>query len=242
MREAGTIYPSLWVVLALFLLPMGGCDYNRPDYNALAERMGELEETGTNPVTDERIDELRREIKRVDREVEDTLERVRDRGTYYKLLGLKLMDYSMWKDGAEAFGGALGVYPENARLHYYRGICLAQAGVNESDPVVGKSLLEQAEADYLRAIDLDGIYTSPLWGIAVLYVYELDRGREAGEYLDRLIRISPSHEKAKLLRAELYRASGDMTRALDLYLDLEKNARDREIKRQASERIATLGG
>ncbi len=230
-------------VLALFLLPLlTGCPWDRPDYQALAERMGALEEEGGVSVNEERINELKGDIKRVDREIDATIEKVRNRGNYYKLLGLKYMDYSMWSEGAEAFDGALKVYPENTRLHYYRGVCLAQSAMNESSRTRREELFASAEADYKRAAELDRIYTSPLWGLAILYVYELDRASEAAPLLDRLLEIEPSNEKATLLRAELYRAAGDKMRALDLYHKLQVDGKDKEIKAEALQRAAALGG
>jgi tetratricopeptide (TPR) repeat protein len=231
-----------WLFTAFLFLPFMGCEYNRADYNSLAERMGELEEEPGLPVTDERISQLKKDIKRVDQEIENTIEKVRDKGTYYKLLGLKYMDYNMWSDGARAFDGAVAISPKNARLHYYRAVCLAQSGINESSPLRRDELFKQAEYDYLRARELDGIYISPLWGLSVLYVYEMDRPGDAKEPLDRLLDIAPNHDKALLLRAELYRADGNSSRALDLYHKIEVESKDKEIKAQAIERSASLGG
>ena len=228
-------------VFVIFLLPLlAGCPWDRPDYDDLSRRMGDLEEE-TMP-DDERIRELKSEIRRVDREIEDTIEKVRDRGTYYKLLGLKYMDYDMWAEGVDAFTGALHVYPDNSRLHYYRAVCLGQSGINESSRTLRQELFERAEFDYLRATELDGIYTSPLWGLAILYVYELDRPRDAEPVLDRLMDIEPSNEKAILLRAELYKAAGDKMRALELYHRLQVDGKDKEIKQEAIQRAAALGG
>jgi len=178
----------------------------------------------------------------VDREIDETIEKVRNRGTYYKLLGLKYMDYSMWNEGVDAFSGALQVYPDNSRLHYYRGVCLAQSATGESRLSVRDELFASAEFDYIKASELDRIYTSPLWGLAILYVYELNRPGEAASVLDRLLDIEPSNEKATLLRAELYRAAGDKMRALELYHKLQVDGKDREIKAEALQRAAALGG
>ncbi len=234
---------SAMAVFVLFLLPLlAGCPWERPDYDNLARRMGDLEEEGTDQADDERIGELKADIRRVDKEIEETIEKVRDRGTYYKLLGLKYMDYDMWSEGVEAFSGALNVYPDNSRLHYYRAVCLGQSGVGESNRNLRQELLERAEFDYLRAAELDPIYTSPLWGLAILYVFELDRAREAEPVLDRLMDIEPSNEKAILLRAELYKAAGDKMRALELYHRLQVDGKDKEIKQEAIQRAAALGG
>ncbi|MDC7224166.1 MAG: hypothetical protein PQJ60_10530 [Spirochaetales bacterium] len=223
-----------------FLLLFSSCPWDQPDYEELARRVGELD--GFSETDQERIDQLKSDIRRVDREVEETIEQVRDRGSYYKLLGLKYMDYEMWAAGVEAFDGALAVYPENSRLHYYRAVCLGQWGINESLPSRRQDLFERAEFDYLRAAEQDRIYTSPLWGLAVLYVYEMDRPGEAASVLDRLLQIEPSHEKATLLRAELYKAAGNKMRALELYRKLQVDGKNEEIREEAEKRAAALGG
>ncbi|MDC7220174.1 MAG: hypothetical protein PQJ59_09550 [Spirochaetales bacterium] len=228
------------ILLAIFSLPfLTGCPWDRPDYGTLAERLGELE---GDDVSEERIDQLKSDIRRVDREIDETVEKVRNRGTYYKLLGLKYMDYEMWSEGAEAFDGAIQVYPENSRLHYYRAVCLAQSGVNESHVARRRELLEAAEFDYLRAVEQDRIYTSPLWGLAVLYVYEMDRASEGADVLDRLLKIEPSNEKATFLRAELYRETGNKMAALELYRKLIVDGKNNDIKEEAELRAAQLGG
>ncbi len=231
------------VISVFFLLPLlTGCPWDRPDYRALAERLGALDGGDETPVKEDRVEELKRDIKRVDKEIDDTIAKVRDKGTYYKLLGLKYMDYSMWNEGVDAFSGALEVYPENSRLHYYRGVCLAQAGVNESRFAEKNALFRSAEEDYIRASEIDRIYGSPLWGLAILYVYEMDRPSDAAPVLDRLLDIQPSHEKATLLRAELYRAAGDKMRALELYHKLQADGKDKQSKAEALHRAAALGG
>jgi tetratricopeptide (TPR) repeat protein len=243
MKSLKSVLTPLLPVFALFLLPLfTGCPWDRPDYRALAERMGTLEEEGSVTPDEERINELKADIRRVDKEIDDTVDKVRDKGTYYKLLGLKYMDYEMWGQGVQAFNSALDVYPENSRLHYYRGVCLAQSGINESNKTLRNELFERAEADYLRSSELDRIYTSPLWGLAILYIYEMDRAVEAALILDRLLSIEPSNEKAIFLRAELYREAGDKMRALELYRKLEVEGKSKEIKDEAEQRAAALGG
>lgn len=230
------------VILTFITLLLMGCNYNRPDYDELAERMADLDTQGMTEVDQERMAQLKSDIKRVDREINETIEGLRDRGTYYKLIGLKFMDYKMWPQGIEAFDQALNIYPDNSRLHYYRAVCLGQTGINESQQTLSQDLLRRAERDYLRAAELDRIYTSPLWGLAILYIYEMDRGSEAGVILDRLLKIEPSNERAIFLRAELYQAQGDRLRAIELYHKLEVDGKDKDIKEEAMSRAASLGG
>jgi tetratricopeptide (TPR) repeat protein len=61
-----------------------------------------------------------------------------------------------------------------------------------------------AEEGYLRAISLDDRYVAPLYGLGVLYVFELERPREAIPYLLRSLEISPGVDAMFVLARAYY--------------------------------------
>jgi tetratricopeptide (TPR) repeat protein len=87
-----------------------------------------------------------------------------------------------------------------------------------------------AEEGYLRAISLDERYVAPLYGLGVLYVFELDRPREAIPYLLRSLEISPGAD-AMFVLARAYYMIGSYQEAVSMYeriIDFTKDPEKRE--------------
>jgi tetratricopeptide (TPR) repeat protein len=61
-----------------------------------------------------------------------------------------------------------------------------------------------SENGYLRAISLDERYAKPLYGLGVLYTFELGRPREAIPYLLRCLEISPDVDTMFVLARAYY--------------------------------------
>ena len=87
-------FTGRFIILVAFggvlLLSSCGESRNRTD---LAARMAAEEGKAED---DQRIAELKADIRGSEKLVEKTIEAVRDEGTYWRLLGMKYMDYRMW--------------------------------------------------------------------------------------------------------------------------------------------------
>ncbi len=182
--------------LAVFL---GSCA-KAETVNSLAERMAEEDGQASD---DERIRELKGKIRSIDQHAEKLISQVRDKGTFYRLLGLKYMDYSMWGEALEAFDEAAAIYPDHAALQYNRALCAAQYALSMIRTEDKIKYFGMAESGYRRAIAIDDRYTSALYGLAVLLVFELNRPLEAADYLDRYLAIERSAIPARFLRARV---------------------------------------
>ena len=212
-------------ILCLFLLLPVSCEMTRAR-NELASRMAaEENQAAENQAADrKRISELKSNIREVEREVEKTVESVRSSGTYWRLLGLKYMDYKMWGEAASAFDEAISIYPEHAFLLYNRALSIAQLSLSADTQEQKTAYLLRAEQGYRRAISIDPRFTPPMYALAILLVFEFEDPLEARSLLEDYLEIERSDIKARFLLARVYTVLGDDKGALRLYREIENIA------------------
>ncbi|PIE04655.1 MAG: hypothetical protein CSA76_02915 [Spirochaetales bacterium] len=167
--------------------------------------------------------------------MEQTLKAVKDKGTYWRLLGIKYMDYEMWKEALKAFDEALAIYPDFAGIQYHRALCASQLALASPELSGRREYLAQAEAGYRRALAVDPRNTQSMYALAVLLVFELERPLEALPLLEDYLKIERSSIPARFLLARVYLQAGNAQAALDLYEHIEKNARESGDRDKAAE-------
>ena len=91
-----------------------------------------------------------------------------------------------------------------------------------------------AEEYYTRAIELDARYVDALYGLAILYVFELDRPFDAEPLLDRVLSIQKKNTDAMFLQARIYVQSRRIEEAIELYERIEETATDEFRKGEAA--------
>jgi len=224
------------VIVSLAFLSSCGDVKNR---HALAQRMAENEGQAEN---DERIAELKADIRGVDRQVEKTIEAVKDRGTYWRLLGLKYMDYRMWGEALSAFDEAVAVYPDNAALLYNRALSAGQMALSADTEEMKTANFNRAEIGYRRAIEVDPRYTPSLYALSVLLVFELDRSLEAAPFLQDYLKIERSNINGRFLLARVYLEAGMKSEALELYDEIIELARNKTDALKAEELYNRVAG
>ncbi len=226
------------VIAILPLITSCGDSKNRED---LALRMA-LEEGLVDD--DERIAALKADIRAVEKQVEKTLESVRDEGSYWRLLGLKYMDYKMWGEAMAAFDEAVKIYPENAALLYNRALSAGQMALSADTPEAELSYFLRSESGYRRAITVNSRHTASMYALSVLLVFELERPFEAVPLLEDFLKIERSDINGRFLLARVYLEAGMKIEALNLYDEITKIARDQTdvIKAEELYRRAAGGG
>lgn len=229
---------SFWVLtmLTVFLLAVfSGCkDEDEEILEKLRpfERMTYEEEQ----VSEERIDELEEGIEKYEQIVERKVEASAQIGEYYKMLAVAYIDRAMYGKALENLEEAIDYYPENSLIFYLAGMCsarMAKAAVNR--PAEQEELFEEAENYYLRAISLDNDFVEALYGLSVLYVFELDRVMDAEPYLERILEKESRNTKAMFLLARVYVYSGRIEDAVELYEEIIDKAQSRQEKERARE-------
>ena len=107
------------------------------------------------------------------------------------MLATRYLDAKMYGEALKTFQTAIQYYPANQNLFYYVGVCagyMAKASLdfNASGGTSAEKFnyLKLAESAYLRAIELEPRYVRSLYGLGVLYVFELDQCEKAIPYLE----------------------------------------------------------
>ena len=190
------------------------------DGGELAERIQFLGDD--RKPTPQSIAELKKAIvnyeKRIDRHVRD----VEKTGNYWKILAIRLQDRGLHGEALEALGNAIYYSPEDPALHYFAGVSAGIMAKSVHD-LPGRESLDKkmyftlAEESYLRAIELDSRYFRPRYGLAVLYVFELNRPVDAIPHLERCLELSRNDVDAMFVLARAFYMRESFQAALELY-------------------------
>ncbi|MDR1863651.1 MAG: tetratricopeptide repeat protein [Treponema sp.] len=203
----------------------------RKDRNDLAVHIAGLGRSGT-PAT---IEELKAAIGQYEKQIEAYVQAGAKTGIYWKILASRLQDRGLHNEALEALERAIYYTPEDPVLHYLTGISAATAAKSShsfpgGDNSAREGLFVLAEEAYRRAIELDGRYLNPRYGIGVLYVFELDRPEEAVPHLEKYLEISKSNVDVMFILARAYFVTGNFQSAADLYSRIISLTKD-EAKR-----------
>jgi tetratricopeptide (TPR) repeat protein len=208
--------------------------------SSLARRIAELGNGGPP----ETIEGLKTAIAAYEKQIEEQVKLAAQTGVYWKILATRLQDRGLHLEALEALERAVRYNPEDPVLHYLTGVSagIAAKSIHNFDGSADQEregYLALAEAAYLRAIELDGRYIRPRYGLAVLYVFELNRPAEAVPHLERYLEISRSDVDAMFILARSYFMLENFRAALDLYDRIITLTRD-ENRRLEAENILRI--
>lgn len=228
----------LFLAVFISILTLSSCEVNR-NRNDLANRMASVEGRAED---NSRINELKKEIRAVDKQVEDTIESVRKKGTYWKLLGLKYMDYKMWGEASKAFQESIAITPDHAILHYNSGLCYGQLALSVSGTGEREELFKRSESSYRRALAIDPRSTPSMYALAVLLVFEMNRPMEAVPLLEKFLEIQRGDVNGRFLLARIYLEAGRPSEALELYDEIISTAKNPADVRKAEDLFQQVTG
>jgi tetratricopeptide (TPR) repeat protein len=216
-REA-LIGVGVIVLIAAAILVFTGRERNRRR-DALAREIAALNPRNGPPET---IEGLRTAIRAYEAKIELHLKDAAQTGIYWKILAYRLQDRGLHREALNALERAISYNPLDSALHYLTGISagvMAKSSLNfEGSPgnMTRENYYALAEEGYLRAISLDERYVAPLYGLGVLYAFELGRPGEAIPYLLRSLEISPNAD-AMFVLARAYYMIGSYREAAAVY-------------------------
>ncbi len=202
------------LVLLTVLVSCGG-----PNVNYI-KRVQSLEEGVSSPTT---IDELKDAIKKYGDRVEDIIAADAQSGIWWKILATRYMDNKMYGEALDAFQKAIAFYPANQNLYYYVGVCAGYMAKSELDYTATgnhtkqQNYLKLSEEGYKRAIELEPRYARALYGLGVLYTFEMDRSDEAIPILEKLLTIETKHTEGMFVLARAYYMNYEFQLAVDMY-------------------------
>lgn len=209
--KIGTVLVAFCIIISL-----SSCGKS----NASIQRQMKLEEGVTNPLT---IDELKEAIKKYSDRVAETQLAMSQVGMWYRLLGTRYVDNKMYGEAMKCFQEALKYYPNNQNLYYYVGLCsgyMSHAALDfggTGSMEMKFNYLKTSEEAYKRAIEIDDRYTNALYGLAVLYVFELDESAKAIPLLEKLLTIDTHHTDAMFVLARSYYQNFEYEKSVAMY-------------------------
>ena len=220
-----------FAALAVVIVLAGSC---RPNRDGMVGALSELEPGAyrNEKPTAERVKELERDVRTYEAKITQMVEDTGRLGNYYKLLARAYMEQEMYGPALEALSNAIRIYPENPVLFNLGGVLAGRYSKSLMRPEERQKLLLESERYYLRALELDPAYTEPLYGLSVLYVFELETPAAAEPLLSRLLAIEARNFDAMFLLARVYAHQGRIDDAVELY--------DRIISSSSSERHRTF--
>ncbi|MBE6350864.1 MAG: tetratricopeptide repeat protein [Spirochaetaceae bacterium] len=200
------------------------------------KRVQSLEEGVSNPTT---IEELKVAIKKYENRVEDVVAAESQIGIWYKILGSRYLDKKMYGEALKSFEKAIEIYPTNSNLYYYVGVCagyMAKASLDydaRGSNTQRMNYLKLAENAYIRAIELEPLYARALYGLGVLYVFELNENQKAIPLLEKLLEIEKNHFDGMMVLARAYYSLYEFDKAVNLYDKIIEKTTSSEKKAEA---------
>ncbi len=195
-------------------------------------------ETGVHSPTTEA--ELKDAIKKYNDRVMDVQLANSQIGIWYKMLATRYLDAKMYGEALKNFQTAIEYYPANQNLFYYVGVCagyMAQSSLDYnatgSQSQEKYNYLKLSESAYLRAIEIEPRYVRSLYGLGVLYVFELDECKKAIQYLERALEIETKNTDIMFVLARAYYVEGEYDAAVSLYDRIAATTKSDQKKKEA---------
>jgi tetratricopeptide (TPR) repeat protein len=217
--------------LIYFMYQRGSTRNNRE----LARRIAELSPRGGPPET---IEGLRQAIAIYEDQIERNVREGAQTGVYWKILATRLADRNMHNDALAALERAIYFNSEDPVLFYLTGVSAAnvaksKVGFSANAQREREHYFDLAENAYLRALNLDITYSRPMYGLGVLYVFELDRPEDAIVHLERYLQIHTSDVSAMFVLARAHFMLRNFSHAIELYDRIVSRTRDQRIREEA---------
>lgn len=225
---------SVFIFFSFLLCFFSSCGVS----NKRVLRYQKLEEGVDSPTT---IEELKTAIEKYEERVADIQLAQSQIGIWYKILGTRYLDSKMYGEALKCFEEALKYYPNNQNLYYYVGVCAGYMSHTALDyNAVGTNemkynYLKLAEEAYKRAIDIEERYVRALYGLGVLYVFELNEPQEAISYLERALEVDTKNIDTMFVLARAYYSSFEFDKAAEVYDNIISITKSAETKATAEE-------
>lgn len=204
--------------------------------NKTIMRYQKMEEGVSNPST---IEEYKSAIEKYQERVADIQLANQQIGIWYKILGTKYVENKMYGEALKCFQSALEFYPDNQNLYYWVGVCAGYMSHQALDfgatgnTTIRYNYLKLAEEAYLRAIKIEDKYVRALYGLGVLYVFELEEPEKAIPHLEKLLNIDTKNHDAMFVLASAYYLTYDFDKAIEMYDKIIATTKSSDVKSQA---------
>jgi tetratricopeptide (TPR) repeat protein len=168
------------------------------------------------------VADLKAGIAKYGDEVDKTAAAMEKIGMYWRLLAIRYMEQGLYGDAYDAAQKALSHFPDYASLYYVSGVSAAFLSRAASAQVAGTGVsraqwLATAESSYAQAIKIDPGYLKALYGLAVLYSFELENFEAALPPIEKYLAIDTKNVDALFVYARSLYGAGKLQQAADAY-------------------------
>jgi tetratricopeptide (TPR) repeat protein len=223
------------VAVCIVLAAIAGCQKIKDD-DFYVQNLLPLEDKPKAPVpadgSSARIEELKREIARYRDVVDKKVQASEQLGIYHKMLAVAYMRREMYQAAYQSLMEALGYHPANSVLYYYAGVCAAQTSKAASQADRG-AWLDRAESHYRRALDLDADYVEAMYGLAVLYTFELNKLPDAERLTRRILQLRARYDEASFLLGNILYRMGRLPESAGVYKQIAETTQVEAIRNEA---------
>jgi len=201
----------------------------------LVKRIREISPRGGPPET---IDGLRQAIALYQDQIERNVREGAQTGVYWKILAVRLADRNLNNDALEALERAIYFNTEDPVLYYLTGVSAAnvaksKVGFTANIDIERGNYFRLAENSYLRALELDITYAKAMYGLAILYVFELDRPQDAIVHLERYLQLQSSDIAAMFVLARAHYMVENYQQAVEIYDRIASRTKNQKEKEEA---------
>ena len=145
---------------------------------------------------------------------------------------------ALHNEALEALERAIYFNSEDPALFYLTGVSAAmvaksKVGFSAHDEKEMERYFKLSENSYLRALELDITYTRAMYGLAILYAFELNRAKDAIVQLERYMQIIPGDTSAMFILARAYFMTEDFNRAVEIYDRIAERTKRKEEREEA---------
>ena len=223
---------TLAIALIAVLVILAGCERPDPRLQSMIGLEPEVPSAS-------RVEELEELVEEYGDLVGQRIEAGLRQADAMKLLAQEYMRQQLYGPAFDVLQEAVDIQPENHILHYLAAASAGVIGKSQSDLVERDEILRRSERHYLRAIELEPDYTDALYGLAVLYAFELNEPLAAIAPLERILDRNESNISALFVLARSHVALGSLDDAVNAYDRIIEISPDRE-ERERAERNRTL--
>lgn len=209
-----------------------------PVSNKTVLRYQKIEEKVDHPTS---IEELKDAISKYEERIADIQLAHQQVAIWNKMLGTRYLDAKMYGEAMKCFQKALETYPDNQNLYYWVGVCAGYMAHQAMDyngtgsTQTRMNYLRLAEDAYSRAIKIDDRFVRALYGLSVIYVFELDESAKAIPLLEKVMEIETKDFNAMFVLARAYYENYEFDKAVKIYDKIIASTKAADIINAAQE-------
>ena len=225
---------KIWfpILMFLMLIVITGCNQVSEQQVEILTRFESLDYEGQE-VSSRRIEELRRDVQRYSRIVEQRIQAAGNIVSAYTLLGAEYQRMGMHRLALAAFQGALEVNPTNTQLLYQAGVAAGIWANTVPDLVQAQEYFLLAQRYYERVLEFDPFHRQTLYALAILLHFHFEDHSQAEALIDRFLAISPQDTRGLFLKARLLAQRGENIASAAIFGDIARITSDPRERNQA---------